>query len=151
MRLPGDVFAHAVVDAAAGEDHLWVIADHLRLVGQVIGIDADAVPADEPRPERQEIPFRAGGLQHFLRVDAEAVEDHRQLVHQRDVEIALRVLDHLGRLRDPDLDARCMPAVDHGAVERGHLLKRLRVVAGHHFDDVVSVCSVSPGLMRSGE
>ena len=36
-------------DAAAGENHLRVEADRLRLVGQVIGIDANAVAADEAR------------------------------------------------------------------------------------------------------
>ena len=43
-------------------------------------------------------------LQHLFGVDAHAVEDQRQLVDQRDVDVALRVLDHLGGLGD--LDAR---------------------------------------------
>ena len=44
--------------------------------------------------------------QHFARVDADAVEDDRQLVHQRDVEVALRVLDHLRRLGHLDATTR---------------------------------------------
>ena len=43
----GDIGRHAVIDAAAGEDHLRMEADRFRLVGQVVGIDADAVAADE--------------------------------------------------------------------------------------------------------
>jgi hypothetical protein len=56
------------------------------------------VPAHEPRPERQEVPFGSGRLEHFRRIDADLVEDQRELVHQRDVEVALRVLDHLAGL-----------------------------------------------------
>jgi hypothetical protein len=41
------VRAHAVVDAAPGEDHLGVVAGELGLVREVVGIDADAVAADE--------------------------------------------------------------------------------------------------------
>ena len=100
--LPGDVQRHVVVQAPAGEDHLRVIADLLRLVRQVVRIDADAVAADQARAERQEVPLAAGGVQHLLGVDAEAVEDQRQLVDQRDVDVALGVLDDLGGLGDPD-------------------------------------------------
>ena len=71
----GHVAGHAVVDPAAGEDDFGVVADLLRLVGQVVGIDADAVAADQARSEGQEVPFAAGGFEHFQGVDAEAVED----------------------------------------------------------------------------
>ena len=78
--LAGDVERHVVVEAPAREDHLRVVADLLRLVRQVVRVHADAVPADQARAERQEVPLGAGGLQHLLGVDAEAVEDQRQLV-----------------------------------------------------------------------
>ena len=93
-----NISAHVVVDAPAGQDDLRVIADRLRLVGQVVRIDADAVAADQARPERQEVPLGAGGLQHVFGVDAQSVEDQRQLVDQRDVDVALGVLDDLGGL-----------------------------------------------------
>ena len=38
-----------VVDAAAGEDHLRLVAELLRLRREVVRIDADAVAADEAR------------------------------------------------------------------------------------------------------
>jgi hypothetical protein len=59
----------------AGEDHLRVVAQHVRLVREVIRIDADAVSADESRPERQEVPFGARSFEDFERVDADLVED----------------------------------------------------------------------------
>ncbi len=83
-------------------DDLRVIADRLRLVRQIIGIDADAVPAHKPGPEGQEIPFGPGRLQHGFGVDAHPVEDDCELVDECDVEIALRVLDHLGGFSHTD-------------------------------------------------
>jgi hypothetical protein len=47
--LLGDELAHAVVDAPAGQDDLRVVAQHLGLVGQVVGVDADAVAAHQAR------------------------------------------------------------------------------------------------------
>ena len=109
-RLVGDVLAHAVVDATPGKDDLRVVAEHLGLVGQIVGIDADAVPAHQAGPERQEVPLRARRLEHLERVDTDAMKDQRQFVDECDVEVALRVLDDLGRFGDLDalrpVDAR---------------------------------------------
>jgi hypothetical protein len=66
-----------------------------------VGVNTDAVPADQTRSKRQKIPFGACGLEHFVCVDAQFVEENRQFVHQRDVEVALGVFDYLsgpGRL-----------------------------------------------------
>ena len=51
-----------------------------------------------------EVPFRTGGFQHILGVDAHQVENLRQLVDESDVDVALAVLDDLGGLGH--LDAR---------------------------------------------
>ena len=133
--LAGDVQRHVVVDAPAREDHLRVVADLLRLVRQVVGIDADAVAADEAGPERQEVPLAARGLEHLLRVDAEPVEDHGELVDERDVDVALRVLDHLGRLGDADRRGRVRAGLDDRAVELVDELGRLRRRAGRDLAD----------------
>ena len=79
-----------------------MVAHFLRLVGQVVRVHANAVPAHQAGAERQEVPLGAGGFEHFERVDAELVEQDRQVVDQRDVEVALGVLDHLGGLGDLD-------------------------------------------------
>jgi len=47
------------------------------------------------RAELQEIPIGACRFQHGGDVETQLAEDDRKLVHQRDVEIALRVLYHL--------------------------------------------------------
>ena len=77
-------------------------AEFLGLEGQVVRIDADAVPADQPRTERQEVPLGPGRFQHLQRINAEPVKNDGQLIHQRDVQVALRVLDDLGGFRNLD-------------------------------------------------
>ncbi len=48
----GDPAAHAVVDAAAGQDDFGVIAGLFGAVGQVIRINPDAVAPDQARIKR---------------------------------------------------------------------------------------------------
>ena len=117
-ELRDHVGAHAVVQAAPGQDDLGVVADGLGLVRQVIGVDADAVAAHQAGAKRQEVPLGAGGLEHGLGVDAHAVEDDGQLVDERDVEVALGVLDHLGGLGHPDAGRLVGAGGDDLAVER---------------------------------
>ena len=72
--------------------------------------------ADQAGAEGQEVPFAAGGLQHFQGVDAQLAEDQRQFVHQGDVEVALGVLDDLGGLGDADAAGKVSPGGDGLAV-----------------------------------
>ena len=126
-----EVRAHAVVDAPPGEDNLGVVAGELCLVREVIRVHADAVPADEARPERQEVPLRAGGLQHLVSLDPQPLEDDRKLVDERDIEVALRVLDHLGRFGDFDRRRAVYARLHHRTVQLSDLLQRLVVVRRH--------------------
>ena len=43
----GDELAHIIVDAAPGKNDFGVVTDLFGLVGEVVGVDADAVPADQ--------------------------------------------------------------------------------------------------------
>nr|GEU28556.1 hypothetical protein [Tanacetum cinerariifolium] len=131
----GHELGHAVVNAAPGQDHVRVVAQHFRLVGQVIRIDADAVAAHQAGAERQKIPLGAGRLQHFQRIDVEPVEDDGQFIHQRDVEVALGVFDDLGRLRHLDAGGPVHARFDHLLVQRGHPRQGRSVVAGDHLAD----------------
>ncbi len=83
--------------------------------------------------------------------DAHAVEDQRQLVHERDVEIAPRVLDDLGGLGDLDRRRAVHAGGHHRGVDLRHALERLGVRPETTFAIFSKVCSLSPGLMRSGE
>ncbi len=133
--LLGKVFTHAVIDAPASEDDVWVMALLLGLVREVVGVDADAVTADQPGAERQEVPLGAGRLQHLAGVDAEAVKQHGQLVHQGDVEVALGVLDDLGCLRDADARCAVHACLNHRLVQGGDTLQGRGVLCGYHLDD----------------
>ena len=122
----GNEGRHAVIDAAPGEDHLRMEADRFGLVGQIIGIDANAVTADEAGAKRLEIPFGAGRLEHLARLEAKLLEQHGELVDQCDVHVALDVLDYLGGLGNADR-ARAMGAGgDDGAVHGVDQIGRLR-------------------------
>ena len=125
-----------------------MVADGLRLVGEVVGVDADAVPTDEARAESEEVPLRAGCQQHVFGVDAEPVEEHGELVDQGDVDIALSVLDDLGSLGDLDRGGAVGASGDDGAVESVNKVGHLRGGAGRHLDDrgqaVLAVTRVDP-------
>src|SRR5690606_25399621 len=149
-RLLGHEGAHAVVDPPAREDHLRVVAHLLRLVREVVGIDADAVAADEPRREGEEVPLGARGGEHVLGPQAQAVEDHRQLVHEGDVEIALGVLDHLRGLRGADRGGAVHADGDDRAVDRGHALEGRLVFPGDHLGDALEGVFLVTGIDAFG-
>ena len=94
-----------------------MIAKCLGLVREIIGVHADAVTANQARPERQEIPFGRSGIEDLVCVDAHPLEDDRQLVDQRDVEIALGILDHLGGFGDHDVGRNERPGINDLAIE----------------------------------
>jgi hypothetical protein len=127
-----------------------VVADFLRLVRQVVGVDADAVAADQAGAEGQEVPLGAGGFEHVQGVDAEAVEDQRQFVHQGDVEVALGVLDHLGGFGHLDRAGLVGAGGDDAAIQRIDEIGDLGVEPEVTFLMVGRRCCLSPGLMRSG-
>lgn len=64
-------------------------------MSQVVRIDSDAVSADQTRFEFQKVPFGTGRFEHIGRVYVHPVEDDSQLVHKRNVQITLGVLDDL--------------------------------------------------------
>jgi hypothetical protein len=134
--LLGNELAHAVVDAAAGQDDLRVVAQHLGLVRQVVGVDTDAVAAHQARFELQEVPLGAGGLQHLGGVDADLVKDDGQLVHERDVEVALGVFDDLGGLGRLDAELPVHAGTMMVFVQLGNLLQRLGRVARDDLEDL---------------
>ncbi len=43
----GDKLAHVIVDTAPGKNDFGVVTHLFGLVGEIVGVDADAVPADQ--------------------------------------------------------------------------------------------------------
>ena len=81
---------------------------------------------DQAGREGEEIPFGLRRREHVRGVDTDGLADRRELVHERDIEIALRVFNHLGRLGHPN--GRCLvdARFDDGAVDgRDHIERSL--------------------------
>ena len=133
----GNERTHAVVDAPPREDDLRVIAEALGHRCQVVGIDADAVAADQPGLELQEVPLGAGSVEDILGADALLVEDDCQLVHQRNVQIALGVLNDFGRLGHHDGRRAVDASVDDGPIGKGDALKHISVFAADNLGDAL--------------
>ena len=102
-----------------------MVTQHLGLVRQVVGIDTDAVPTDQSGLELQKVPFGPGRFEHLAGVQPQAVEDDGQFVHQRDVEVSLGVLDHLGGFGGLDAAGAMHAWHDDLLVELCHLGQRL--------------------------
>jgi hypothetical protein len=101
-------------------DEAEAVAEHpVDAPGQVRRVDRQAVPADA-RPGREaHVPERLGRrrVDRGPDVDSEVPCEHRELVDQRDVDVAERVLEELDELRlarGPDGN----DLVDERAVER---------------------------------
>ena len=120
------------------------------LVDQVIRIDADAMAADQAGAKIEKIPLCPGGLEHFLGVDAQTREDQRQLVDQRDVHVALRVLDRLGRLGDADARRTIGAGANDAPIQRVDEIGDFRRRARRDLDDVGQPARLVAGIDALG-
>ena len=115
-------------------------------MGQIVGVNADAMSPDEPWRERQEIPFGLGGGQHVLRVDLKQMANGRQLVHKSNVQVALGVLDHLGSLGN--FDGRCFvnAGCHDGAIHLGNDVQSTCILRRHHLADGLEAVLLVPRI-----
>ncbi len=107
-------------------------------------------PPTSPGSKWLEIPFGRRGRQHVAGVDAELMKDRRQLVHEGDVEIALRVLDHLGGLGHLDRGRAMNAGRHHRAVDVGDDIERARILRRHHLDDGLEAMLLVAGIDALG-
>src|SRR5690606_26268953 len=133
----GNVRSHAVVDSTACQDDFGVVTECLSFGGQVVGINTDAVAAHQPRCELQEVPFGAGGLQNLRGANADEIADLRHLVHQGDIDIALRVFQNFRRLGHLDRRGAVHARIDDLLIHAGNDLERLRILARDNLDDIL--------------
>jgi len=94
--------AHAIVEAAASKDDLWVVSCRLGFVSQIVWVNANTVTSDQARTEGQEVPFCARRLEDSLGVNVHPVKDHSEFVDQRDVQISLGVFDNFSGFGNAD-------------------------------------------------
>ena len=93
-RLFRDKLCHAIVDATTCQNHLGYVTDHIRFVCEIVRVYTDAVSPDQAGAEGEEIPLGTGSLQDLQRINSQLIKDECQLVHQRDIQVALGILDH---------------------------------------------------------
>ena len=113
------------------------MAELVRQMAQIIRVDADAVAADQPRLERQEVPLGPRRGEHVPHRQPDLREDLRDLVHEGDVDVALGVLDRFRGFGGLDRRRPEHAALGHRAVDLRELLDDLRVLAGDDFGDPV--------------
>ena len=145
-----DVCSHSVVHAAPGEDDFGVVPQPFRALREVIGVHRNAMPAHEAGVHLDEIPLRAGGLEHVLRVDAHQGEDLREFVDEGDVDVALRILDDLRGLGY--LDGRGLVRAVHqdGIVHAVNEIRHFRGGAGGDLQDLLDRMLLVAGIDALG-
>ena len=102
-------------------------------------------PPTRPGLNGRKFHLLPAAVQHFLGIDPEAVEDERELVDERDVDVALRVLDDLGGFRHLDAGRLVRARLDDRGVELIDEVGHFRGRAGGHLADGGRRCSLSPG------
>ena len=133
----GDIFAHTVVHPAASKDNLGVIAIALGALGEVVGVNADAVTSDESWTEGQEVPLGASSLKDVEGVDTHLVEDLAQLIDESDIDVTLAVLNDLGSLGYLDGGSEVGAGSDNAAIDLVDIFAYLGSRARGDFFDVL--------------
>ena len=92
---------------------------------------------DQPGRERQEIPFGPRRRENVPHRHVHLRENLRNLVHEGDVDVALRVLDYFGGFGHPDRGGAKHSALRDRAIERGNAFKHLWGLSCHDLGDLV--------------
>src|SRR4051812_10710029 len=101
-----------------------MVACSFGAMSEIVRIDADTVTTDQPRREPQEIPFGSGSVDHVHLIDAQLLANRRELVHQRNVEVALGILEHFSGLRRPDVRSPMNTSRYDRAIQLGNGFQR---------------------------
>src|SRR5262249_28560865 len=133
---PRDALTHAVIDASASENDLRMIAGLFGAKGQIVGVNANAVSAYKTWLKVHEIPFRCGGRKHIAGIDAELMKDGAEFIQERDIEIALRIFDNLGSLRDLDRRSAMDARFNNRTINIRDNVESSRVLRGHDLSNV---------------
>ena len=127
--------AHGVVDPTACQNHLGVVAYFLGFVREVIRVNANAMAANQAWAEWKEIPLCACGFENLKGIQPELVKYKAKFIHERDIYIALGVLDDLGGFGDLDAAGLVGSGFDDFTVELVDEIRDLGRGAGGDFFD----------------
>ena len=99
--------------------------------------------ADETGLEAQEVPLGARSAQYLVSSEPDTIANQSELVHERDVQIALHVLQRLGCLGNTNRGCPIHAGIDHGFVHASDSLKRLLVLSSDDLDNrLEGVCAI---------
>ena len=87
--------------------------------------------------KRRKFHFVPAAAKHVVHRDADLAEDHRDLVHEGDVDIALRVLDHLGGFGRFDIARAERTAAGDEPVEPREQIGDFRRLPGDDLGDAI--------------
>src|SRR4051794_18131329 len=122
------------------------MAEALSAVAEIIRINADAVAPDESGMKAQEVPFRAGRLEHVEAGQAQLGEDLGDLVHEGDVDVALGIFDHLRRLGGAYRFGPKGARAGDPSVDRSNSVRDVVILSGNHLHDTVDAMLAIAGI-----
>ena len=93
-----DKLSDRVVHRTTRQNHLWVITQWFRFVCQIVWIHRDTVSTHQTWTILQEVPFATCGFNHIVGINTHAVANQCQLIHKRDIHVALAILYRLRSL-----------------------------------------------------
>src|SRR5690606_14332820 len=121
---------------------------YLCLVRQIVWVNANAMTSDKSRAERQEVPFSSSCSENSLCVDTHLVEDDGKFIDERDIQIALRILDDLRSLSNTDAFSLVRSCCDDAGVNFvnsvGHFGSRTRGNLANVWQPVIFVPGINP-------
>ena len=109
------------------------------------------MPTYQSGRERQEIPFRSGGFQDIKRIYPHSIENNGKLVHKGYIHITLGILDNLGGFGYLDTRRTVHPRLNDQLIDFRYRFQSFGIAAETIFTVFTKVCTLSPGLIRSGE
>ena len=123
-----------------------MIAELLRLVGEVIRVNADTVTTHQTGEEFQEVPFGSRRFQHRFGINSHLVKDDGKFVHEGNVDISLAVFNHLGRLRHFNGLGPVHAGLHHQLVDLRNSIQGFRVHAGNNFHNGFQTVNLIAGI-----
>ncbi|MNV71717.1 hypothetical protein D3C71_1647540 [compost metagenome] len=100
----------------------------------------------QSRTKRQEVPFGASRLQYFKCVNPESVKDEAEFIHQRNIHIPLRVLNHFGSFGHLDATGLVSAGGDDLPVQLVYNLGDFQRAATSHLLDVGQAVLLVAGI-----
>ncbi len=104
-------------------------------IGEVVGIHTNAVTSHQSGIELQKIPLGSCCLKHLVGIDPHLIEDHGELIHEGDVDVALGIFNDLGSFGHLDGTGPVHTGRDHQFIGLCNLLGRFCITSRSYLGD----------------